>query len=76
MAHFTNSLRCGDHVWLRRHLHRRGQASGMRARDPDSELAIAMQQSRLHRNVIGTGRRHGEPKLLNRVQIDCEVDLG
>ena len=23
MAHFTNSLRCGDHVWLRRHLHRR-----------------------------------------------------
>ena len=35
-----------------------------------------VQQSRLHRNVIGTGRRHGEPKLLNRVQIDCEVDLG
>jgi len=34
MAHFSNSLRCGDHVWLQTHLHRRGQASGMRARDP------------------------------------------
>src|SRR5215467_12043809 len=32
LAHFTNSLRCGDHVWLQRHLPRRGQASGMRAR--------------------------------------------
>ena len=29
LAHFTNSLRCGDHVWLLGHLHRRGEASGM-----------------------------------------------
>jgi len=36
LAHFTNSLRWGDHVWLLRHLHCRDQASGMRARDPVS----------------------------------------
>ena len=39
LAHFTNSLRCGDHVWLQWHFHRRGQASGMRARDPGADIA-------------------------------------
>jgi len=39
MAHFTNSLRCGDHVWLLGHLHHRGQASRMRARDPITVIA-------------------------------------
>jgi hypothetical protein len=39
MAHFANSLRRGNHVWLLRHLHRRGHASGMRARDPKRHSA-------------------------------------
>jgi len=40
LAHFTNSLHCDDHVWLRGHLHRRGQASGIRARDPLHEFEL------------------------------------
>ena len=35
MAHFSNPLHFGDYVRFRRHLHRRGQASGMCARDPE-----------------------------------------
>jgi hypothetical protein len=40
MAHFANSLRCGDHVWFQMHLHRRGQVSGMCARDPRAETQL------------------------------------
>src|SRR5215813_2135743 len=45
LAHFSNSLHCGDYVRLERHLHRRGQACGMPARDPDCVKTCTDQKS-------------------------------
>jgi hypothetical protein len=58
LAHFTKSLRCGDHVWLQRHLHRRGQASGMRARDPQQTTRLRRSIS-LNRNPPHTSGNAG-----------------
>jgi hypothetical protein len=39
VAHFTNSLHCGEQVWLQGYLPRRDKASGMRAHDPTGEVS-------------------------------------
>ena len=58
MAHFSNSLHCGDYVWLQRHLHRRGQASEMRARDPGR---VKTQKGRIQRGIVYCRPRFSEP---------------
>jgi hypothetical protein len=35
-----------------------------------------VQQSRLHRNLVGASRQHREPMLLGRIQIDWELVWG